>query len=482
MPLAGSLETWFSRSIGYPLIVNGNWRRSKSRARFKQFLRTRHEMQSWPLWKQQAHQLERLRELLHHAGIRVPYYRDLFASIRFDPLSVRSLQQLEALPLLTKDIIREQAARLVAEDAEARGSFRNSSGGSTGHPLTFLQDANYRDHTEAAIWTSDRMAGRRTGDRIALLWGSNRDTSLGEGLKGLAYSILRNEWWYNSFDMSEDRMHRYHRSMQHEPPDLLVAYASSAYLFASFLEANHMKPAYPRVSIIPSAEVLRDDMREVIERVFDRPVFNRYGSREVGIIASECESHLGMHVNTADLVVECVGDDVYESPGELAITQLNNYAMPFIRYRIEDMAVLENAPCACGREAPLIRRVLGRTTDTIRTRAGDLIHGEYFTHLFYGVRGIAKFQFVQETLDSYRLTIVPGAGFEPSALDPVKKEILKAVGEGCAFYIERVDDIPPTESGKFLFTVSKVPLPFAAPGERAGDRFAARDRSEARRV
>jgi phenylacetate-CoA ligase len=249
-------------------------------------------------------------------------------------------------------------------------------------------------------------------------------------------------------------------SMQRTPPDVLVAYASSAHLFATFLEANGLRPDYPRVSIITSAEVLRDDMRGVITRTFGKPVYNRYGSREVGLVAFECEAHRGLHMNTADLHIECLGENVYEQAGELIITQLNNYSMPLIRYRIEDMAVLHADPCACYRQTPMIRQVIGRTTDTIRTRSGDLIHGEYFTHLFYGLKGIAKFQLVQESLDEFKLFIVRGAGFDPKVIETVRRETLKAVGEGCALTVQEVADIPPARSGKYLFTISKVPITF----------------------
>jgi phenylacetate-CoA ligase len=460
MHLLGGIGNMFSRSIGFPIVVNGNWRRAKSRERFKSLYAEKLEMQRWPRERLEAHRLERMRRLLHHAGTRVPYYRDLFSAIRFDPLRVRSCADVEALPLLTKDMIREQADRLTADDASRRDSFRNSSGGSTGNPLDFIQDAEFRDHIEAAVWVSDGTAGRRFGSRTALLWGSTRDVDLAAGLKGLAYGVLRNEWFFNSFDMSESQMHRFHVSMQRTPPDVLVAYASSAYLFAAFLEANGLRPDYPRISIITSAEVLRDDMRGAITRTFGRPVYDRYGSREVGLIAFECEAHRGLHMNTADLYVECLGENVCEQAGELIITQLNNYSMPLIRYRIEDMAVLRADPCTCSRQTPMIQQVIGRTTDTIQTRSGDLIHGEYFTHLFYGLKGIAKFQLVQESLDEFKLFIVRGADFDPKVIEVVRRETLKVVGEGCSLTVDEVADIPPARSGKFLFTISKVPITF----------------------
>jgi phenylacetate-CoA ligase len=98
-----------------------------------------------------------------------------------------------------------------------------------------------------------------------------------------------------------------------------------------------------------------------------------------------------------------------------------------------------------------------------------LIHGEYFTHLFYGVKGVVKFQFIQETLERFKLYIVPGKEFELAVLGGLKEKILKAVGQDCSLITEFVDDIPPTRSGKFLFTVSQLSVSFIAAQKASGD-------------
>ena len=104
MLLAQSSE-WFSRTIGFPLIINGGWRRDKDRRRFSQLLREKLESQFWPAGQLEAWQLQRLRPLLAHAGQNVPYYRDLFRETGFDPRGVDHLADLRALPPLTRQIV-----------------------------------------------------------------------------------------------------------------------------------------------------------------------------------------------------------------------------------------------------------------------------------------------------------------------------------------------------------------------------------------
>jgi len=444
------MRDWFSQYIGYPLIVNGNWRWDKDRKLFKRLLLQKQAEQFAPLEEQRALQFSRLKALLVHAGRNVPYYRDLFAELHFDPAAIETCGDIRVLPVLTREIIQDNQDRLLVENPEAYGARRNSTGGSTGYALNFYQGTNYSVHVEASQWVSDMAAGRRMGAPTAYLWGAPRDIALAEGLKGRLHGLLRNERRFNSFDMGPARMHQYYRALQRFRPEVLIAYASSLYIFACFLRENSLRPDFPMVSIITSAEVLFDHIRETLEDVFQVPVFDRYGSREMAVIAYECEKHRGLHLHMADQYVELVGDDPIHEPAEMIVTNLHNYSMPFIRYRIGDMAVLSRDSCTCGR---------GRITDTITTRRGELIHGAFFRHAFFGLPGVRNYQLVQETVDSYHLKVAPAEGFDPGVLRVVREKMLRALGEESNLKIEVVDRIPPSPSGKHLFIISKVPLP-----------------------
>lgn len=218
-----------------------------------------------------------------------------------------------------------------------------------------------------------------------------------------------------------------------------------------------------------SAGTLYPYMREVIERVFKASVFNRYGSREVGGIACECELHKGLHVSPLTHYVEIIrADGTPAAPGEVGevvVTSLVNYTMPFIRYRIGDMAVWAEERCSCGRGWPLLKEVAGRVTDVFTRRDGTKIVPEYFIHLIGVVlkfSWLRKFQVIQEDYDHIRLIIVPSVSFQ-EANEHINREkadletkVRLVMGDECRLEIELVEDIPPSPSGKYRYTISKV--------------------------
>jgi len=144
--------------------------------------------------------------------------------------------------------------------------------------------------------------------------------------------------------------------------------------------------------------------------------------------------------------------------GNVCITTLNNYSMPLIRYQIGDIAKLsQDRSCSCGRGWPLIDSVMGRQTDHFKTKAGEIIHGEYFTHLFYMKEAIQKFQVVQNDYDHITIKIVVT---DQQEFDNCKESLIasikKVMGAECKVDFELVDNIPQSKSGKFQYTISKI--------------------------
>src|SRR5207253_1358560 len=167
-------------------------------------------------------------------------------------------------------------------------------------------------------------------------------------------------------------------------PEVIVAYTNPLYVFARALAQRRVTPFSPR-AIVVGAEKLHGFQRELIEAVFQAPVFETYGSREFMLIAAECDRHAGLHVTADNLVVEVLDDDGRPTPGgeegNVVVTDLFNYGMPFIRHVIGDRAVAGWGTCPCGRGLPLLKKVTGRRLDILRTPDGRQIPGEFFPHL-----------------------------------------------------------------------------------------------------
>ncbi|MDR3225065.1 MAG: AMP-binding protein [Clostridiales Family XIII bacterium] len=409
-----------------------------------------------------AYQRERLRILLKGAIANVPYYRNIAREYGIDAGSMDPAASLSAFPVLTKEDIRMHSEALLSE-RPGQGIYKNSSGGSTGEPVVLFQDKQYL--SESATHVFDEFSGYEYGEKMVLLWGSERDILHESG--GMKYKLF-DRFFYrqrvlNSFRMSNDDMGAFCALINRFKPPYMRAYVQSANELAKYAEERDIA-LHPMRGIIVSAGTLYDDFRERIERVFGCPVFNRYGSREVSLIAMECEAHQGLHQNIFTQYIEIVDADGKPTPpgemGRILVTNLTNHTMPLIRFDIGDMAVPTDKVCSCGRGLPLIEKVVGRTVNVFKTAAGDLVDGEYFTHLFYGITEIEKFQVVQTALKEIEIkyvvnTFVPRKDMNP-ALDEIRRKVHAVMGPDCIVRFHALDDIPPSASGKYIYTISEI--------------------------
>lgn len=443
----------FSAYLSAALIDRRDGHRRKVLARFEQL--RRFDFYSDPL--REELRCRALADLLTHARSRVPRFRALLGGrVAITPENAREI--LARLPPMRRADIQAEPAAFQAEGGPP--SVDDYTGGSSGTPLTFKVDRATQQAREASLMWANSLAGWRPGDRIAMLWGSDRDAA--SALRDWRLHLrwwIDNLRWYNAFSMGEAQMAAFHRAMTRFCPHLLVAYAGSLDVYARYLETvahPGSRLVYPLTSIVSSAEMLTRQVRERVERVFGKPVFDRYGNREAGAIAAECEAHHGLHLNEHDFIVEIDSPNPQRDPGPLLLTYLANRAMPLIRYDTGDLAVWEKGACACGRLTRRLARIAGRQSDTIRTPSGKLIHGEYFTHLLYGAPGVRSFQFVQETMRDYRLLVEMESPMDERLAAGWRAKISAALGADCNVVVERVDRIPVLPSGKRKFTLSKL--------------------------
>jgi len=433
-------------------------------------LKCKRQLESWQ-WKDASevasHQQKKLASLIRHAYQHVPYYRGvLIESGVIAESGVISLERFSSIPLLDKKIIKAEFERMKSDDLHERSWFVESSGGSTGMPIDIVQDRGFLDWSDAVKIMGDEWSGLEMGKRRAYVWGSVRDTLVGrETLRTQVGRWLRNELWLNSFRMSEERMEKFVRQINDYKPVQIIAFAENLYDLANFIEAKGLDAFSPK-AVMTSAGVLYPHMRDKIQQVFRAPVFNRYGSREVGDIAFECDHHNGLHISSFTHFVEILREDGTPAEpgeyGEVVITLLTNYAMPLIRYRIGDLGVMSNEVCTCGRGMPLLKDIIGRTTDIFINCRGDRIDGRMFIRMLMLKPFIKKFQVVQEHTDKIRIRIEP---HEESAdyyklyadeLEELNRDTIAIMGGRCEVAFEFTDHIEATDSGKFRFTISKV--------------------------
>jgi phenylacetate-CoA ligase len=378
---------------------------------------------------------------------------------------------------LDKDTLRSKFDSLKSDDIDGRNSFMSKSGGSTGEPINFIIDRQYRDWRTAVKLLDDLWTGFSRGDRRILLWGSLRDyfrdraytggrSLIQESLRLKLRRWLRNEVWLNSFLMSPATMNDYVKKIDKFQPKQILGYVESVYELAVFIEENNLK-VYSPGAIITSAGVLYPHMRKTIESVFNAPVFNRYGSREVGDIACECSYHTGLHVSALTHYVEIIKPDgSFAEPGEIGeivVTALTNYSMPLIRYQISDFASWSKEQCPCKRGLPLIKNILGRTSDTFVKKDGSAVSGIFFVPVLVEHSGwVKQFQIIQEKYNYIRILLVlknnsddPYSHYAKE-LESISNKIKMVMGKECKIDYEFVAKIIPAASGKKMSAISNV--------------------------
>jgi phenylacetate-CoA ligase len=415
-----------------------------------------------PLEAIQKTQWLKLSHLVQHAFEHVPYYGKLFKSQDIHPEDIHTADDFARIPILTKEMIRTCGREMLAEDMDPSRFQPNASGGSTGKPLQFFQDERYWDYAWASQWFVESWWGIRPGDRTASVWGTDRDLPELTWRERLGQKICQVRIC-NAFALSDRELQRFAEGLVRWQPRFLIGYASALGLFARFL-LDHPQLGIRPQAVKSTAEVLTPADRAAIQEAFKCPVYDFYGSREVNNLAAECPAHQGLHINALARWIEIVDDCGRPVPpgvaGRILVTDLTNLCMPFIRYEIEDLGTWSSESCDCGRPFSLLASILGRRSDFIATPSGKIIHGEFFTHIFYPLTQVKQFQFVQHSLDHVRVEVVTPGESASALLRTLKSRIQEVLGEEVKVEIRVVDKIERPLSGKHRFTISSVEIPW----------------------
>jgi phenylacetate-CoA ligase len=411
-----------------------------------------------PFDELKTNQEEQLRHLIEFVYGNVPYYHQLFKTLGILPSDIRTVKDLEKLPILTKDIIKEHWEELKPTNLSSMSYETNATGGSTGTPMQFRVSKHDRFLGGAVLYRGWGYGGFDLGDKMVFLAGSSLDVGTKPYLVKRAHEISRNIKKLSSFDMGENEMQEYAGILDSFKPRFIRGYASSIYFFARWLDDRHLSVPFPD-GVFTTAEKLFPHMRKTIEDVFDCKVFDGYGLNDGGISAFECGDHNGLHIDAERAIMEVVDEDNHQincGEGRLLATSLHNFAMPFLRYSVGDEGNITDEECGCGRKYPLLKEIIGRSTDVLFTPDGKNVHGWFFLYIFweYG-KGIKEYQVVQKTLEKIVIKIVTEDDFDERQLDHIREVAYKKSPDWMIDF-EKVDKIEKTGAGKYKFIINEV--------------------------
>ena len=413
----------------------------------------------------------KLRKLVHHAYGHVAYYREVFDQHGLRPDDIATMEDLQKLPFLTKDHVRRHLFfDLLSDNHDKRASSGSPPAGPPASPssVTSIATSSRCAGGDASQHGVDRLAVRRpAGPPVA---SDDRDEP-GSDLAGAPRRRIQRRKFIPAFELSESNLRSSASCSRRYQPVLIDGYAESLNFLAEYLKRHELGGVKPK-GVISSAQVLPPQSREVIERQFGCGVHDKYGAREFSGIAYECEAHTGHHVVAENYIVEIIKDGRPAGQvrsGRWSITDLNNYCMPFIRYRIGDSPrqptppkparAAGACPCRRNRRAPAVDHP---------GHERSLPAGAFFPHFFKDHDHIVRqYQVVQEKEGAMRLKVVKGARFQQDAFDVDPRRAPRLRRRPVDIQLEFRDSIPMVRTGKQQGSISRLGLSVADPEARA---------------
>jgi phenylacetate-coenzyme A ligase PaaK-like adenylate-forming protein len=409
----------------------------------------------------QARSETRLRLLLKHAAENVPFYQELHLS-----------PDLEAFPILAKaDFRQHEHENFCAVNVDPGLRIDRKTSGSTGQPFQFSLDRRAQPIIFASHLFYDSWYGLEPLDPyvriVSPLPPSTPLPSTAPAKVRLKATIIsRMQQLYEKYtqekifvwEIDSQRAESVWRRLEKFRPRFVMGYTSSLATLAGALLQNNLRLSRPVRGVITIAETLTPNRKRLIEEYFQAPIINRYGLREFGSwSAQSCrESPDQFHINTELVVCEILRPEGTPcAPGErgrVVLTDLHNFARPFIRYDTGDLAVAGTGKCACGRGFPLLGAIEGRSLECLRTPSGAEISPAILGHFLFVYHGhvdaVRHYQLVQESADRIRLLIVPGPSWDEEKSARLQSDLVGLVGNEMAIEIQTVSEIPAEKSGK----------------------------------
>jgi len=402
-------------------------------------------------------QTSRLREIVVHAATSCLFWRERFAKAGIDPHRVESVDDLRNLPVLEKMEVRAHLEEMRSQGVPDEKTRLAMTGGSTVAPMKFYRDIDMLRARTTWDWVFYDWIGRKPYDRWAFVWGAMQDLGAAGALKTrLRNRLLNRVIVLPGNRMDEVSIRQFVAEMCRFKPRFLHSYSQAAYLLAKKVKEQSL--AVPKMEAITvTAEPISPKQKQEIREVFRCPVYSFYGAREFGMMAAERPGREGLQINPLNAIIEFLRPDGSRAevgvPGQVVVTDLLNRAVPFIRYRLGDIAIPLPAASA-GPSLPRMDLCAGRETDFVLTPEGRFVSGAAMTLI--ASPGVAGTQYLQT--ESAKLTVryVKAPGFTADHLSQLQEQLVSVLGVGMRYDFVEVSELPLLASGKLQYVYSQV--------------------------
>jgi phenylacetate-CoA ligase len=424
------------------------------------YLRSLLKRAYWPRSKLEVYQNKKLREIIHYAYDNVPFYHRWLKQRRIRPEDIRTVKDLNKLPVLRKDEVRRNHNEMISQKFDVSKLKKCRTSGSTGEPLHFFLSSSEDEYRKAKHLRASMSCGQKPRDKWVVITSpiySQQATRL-QKMIGLFTPVSVSVY---------DDVTTHLKTISRLRPDVLDGYASSILLLAKEIDRTGTNSIKPRL-LVSGADLIDGPSRKFVEKVFDAPFYDQYGCAELERLASQCVEKDGYHIDADSVVIQFLDEDGEEvaagETGEIVCTSLFNYAMPFIRYAVGDIgkALPENS-CACGRTLPLMGMIEGRKDALITLPDGRSLSSFAFIAAAYQLSfydKIEKFRVIQKKVGHFIFLIKAKdkniETFAEKELVEHFHKVLNVRPSEVAFDVRFVDDIPLDKNGKFQIVISEV--------------------------
>lgn len=385
---------------------------------------------NWSQEKINNYQYRKIKELLIESQKNVPYYKELFHQINFDPKSdFNNLKDLKYIPVLTKQKAKE-VREYLDNPKYSKNAMRLRTSGSTGEPFEVAVSNNAWVVEQAMVWRHWAWGGYSFRDKLGMV----RSFAPKPGENFFKHDKLRNFYMFSPFIMNDTQISNYLTVMKERKISILRGYPSSILTLADYVQrTGHQIPNLKL--ILTASESLSDNDRELIENVFNTKISNHYGLAEIIVMMGDCGNHCGMH-NYDDYGYLELHDTDNINHKKIIGTNLHNLATPLIRYDTGDIAELQNNSINCDHTFNTIKNVIGRKDQQIITQEGYKIPTVNFYTMFESFDKISRWQIIQHSLNEIEFIVKIKPENEISD-DLLKMEIYKRLPKSVNIMINR---------------------------------------------
>lgn len=343
------------------------------------------------------YQFKKIKKLLIESSLNVPYYKKLFEEINFNPSKdFKTLSDLRKIPVLEQSTVKKSPGKFI--NSNIKNFVLMKTSGTSGAPFSARIDVRHWIAEQAVVWRQWKSFGYRFRDKIGII----RSYAPKDGEKLIKIDRLRNFIYYSPYHLSDKNCAVFYNDMISRKVKFLRGYPSSIKIFASYCKKNKLKIKSLK-GVLLASETLSSSDKLYIKSCFDVPVVNHYGLAECIVMVGNIQSDniLYNYDDYGYLELVSNNNNTYSMIG----TNLNNFAMPLIRYNTNDIAICSEIEVDSNINFKQIISIAGRQNEFIKSEKEKIPVTNLYT-IFSKYENISKFQIIQNKKSSLEIVIM----------------------------------------------------------------------------